>query len=117
MARKLRRISDETAAVLRLFLADATREWFGLEIVKGAKIQSGSLYPILHRLEERGILISVWESQEVAVSEGRRPRCLYHLDPRGLELAEALLEEWLKAVGKVPADTPKRLPAWEPSHS
>ena len=119
MPRKLRRISNETAAALKLFLADPKREWFGLDIVKEAEIQSGSLYPILHRLEDRSILSSSWEPQSVAVANKRRPRCLDRLDPRGLDLARLLLQEWEEAKAGAPAmiKAPKGQPIWTPSPS
>lgn len=70
---------------------------FGLEIVADAQIASGSLYPILHRLEDRAILESEWEVLEDAVAAGRRPRRLYRLDPKGADIARNLLTEWERA--------------------
>jgi len=96
MARK-RRISDETAAVLSLFLEDPAVQRFGLEIVAEAQLASGSLYPILHRLAEREILQSEWEALEDAVAAGRRPRRLYRLDSKGAETACDLLADWASA--------------------
>jgi len=119
MARKTRRISDETAAVLKLFMVDPDREWFGLDIVREAKIQSGSLYPILHRLEGRSILTSAWEPQSEAIEHKRRPRCLYRLDPRGGERARLMLQEWEEAnvEGSPAVKAPRKGRAWAPSPS
>ncbi|HEV7770998.1 MAG TPA: helix-turn-helix transcriptional regulator [Solirubrobacterales bacterium] len=98
MAKRARRLSDQAAAVLLLFLQDPERERYGLEIIREANLKSGLLYPILHRFEERGFLTSAWEPQEVAVAAGRRPRRLYRLDTKQLSATEATLEEWRQAV-------------------
>lgn len=86
-----RRLSNETAAVLELFVLDPRREAFGRQIIQEIGIPSGVLYPILHRLEERGYLVSDWEALETAVEHRRRPRRIYRLDPRGAEPAAAAL--------------------------
>jgi PadR family transcriptional regulator len=77
--------------VLTLFLREPTRAWFGREIVEELGIKAGSLYPIVHRLEVRGLLKSSWERQETAVAEGRRARRLYVL--RSVPNARQLLSE------------------------
>jgi DNA-binding PadR family transcriptional regulator len=75
-----RRISDTTAAVLKLFLRDPSAERFGRDIILETGIKSGSLYPILERQQNRGVLTSSWEDAEEAAREQRRPRRLYRLD-------------------------------------
>lgn len=82
-----RRLSNKTAAVLGLFVGNPELKTFGRDIIRYTGIPSGSLYPILHRLEERGYLLSEWESLDIAVQNGRRPRRMYQLDPRGAERA------------------------------
>lgn len=95
MSRRKRRISDETAAVLAFFLADPGKERYGREIAVETELKSGSLYPMLRRLESREILVSAWEDLQGAVDEGRRPRRLYRL--RGTSEAQGLLREWRAA--------------------
>jgi PadR family transcriptional regulator len=91
--RKVRQLSGKAKAVLEQFVEEPEREWFGLEILREIGVSSGSLYPILHRLEERGFLVARWEPLEEATPEGRRPRRLYRLNPGSMEQArEALLE-------------------------
>ncbi|WP_305098492.1 PadR family transcriptional regulator [Croceibacterium aestuarii] len=71
---------------------DAPRpEWlYGLEIAERTGLKSGSLYPILIRLAERGLLEAEW--QEPA-REGRPPRHAYRILPAGRKaLAEAAAE-------------------------
>jgi PadR family transcriptional regulator, regulatory protein PadR len=49
-------------------------------------LKSGSLYPILIRLADRGLLETSWEPGR----GGRPPRHLYRLSPAGREYAAAL---------------------------
>jgi DNA-binding PadR family transcriptional regulator len=66
-------------------LAADPREWrYGYELSGEIGLQSGSLYPILVRLSDRGLLESRWETNAPA---GRPPRHLYRLTRRGLEYA------------------------------
>jgi PadR family transcriptional regulator, regulatory protein PadR len=78
--------------VLRVLLEDPMAEHYGLEIGKAAGLVGGSLYPLLLRLEQAGILVSDWE--EADPSEARRPRRrLYRLTSQGTEYArQALLD-------------------------
>lgn len=57
-----RRVSQATLAVLAVLLDDQTRGLYGLEIGKAAAVASGSLYPILDRLESVGWLEHEWEA-------------------------------------------------------
>jgi len=97
--RKVRRLSDEAAAVLRVFTAEPSKERFGLELIRLAEIDSGSLYPILHRFEEREFLLGSWEDFTIATEEKRRPRRKYQLNPHMADRALDLLEEWRRARG------------------
>lgn len=103
MARRNRRLSNETAGVLEIFRSDPGRTLFGLEVIRLAGIASGSLYPILHRLEERGLLKSSWEPLEDAIAAKRRPRRMYSFNAAAAELAEELLDE-----RRAPAKRPRR---------
>src|SRR5208282_3793109 len=86
-----RRLSDQTSEVLRLFLNDPLREIYGREIIVKTRIPSGSLYPILHRLEATGFLVSKWETLERAAELSRRPRREYRLNPDAADQARAAL--------------------------
>lgn len=83
-----RRLSPQTIAVLSI-LAEAGDEWrYGLEISAATDLKSGSLYPILARLAERGFAESRWLEPE---QPGRPPRHAYRLTPKGLRaLREAI---------------------------
>jgi PadR family transcriptional regulator PadR len=87
MARKLNS-SRQTQAVL-IALLDAASEWhYGYDLSKETGLKSGTLYPILIRLEAHGWLEARWEDAPPA---GKPPRHLYRLTVRGLEEAPAML--------------------------
>ena len=79
-----RRWSRQTLAVLAA-LMEQPRAWHhGYELSKGTGLKSGTLYPILLRLSDQGLLDSVWKD---ATRPGRPPRHVYRLTAGGLALA------------------------------
>jgi DNA-binding PadR family transcriptional regulator len=80
------RISLQTLKVLEAFLEDPTAEQSGADVHKRSGIASGTLYPILLRLESAGWFVSRWEAIDPA-SEGRPRRRLYRLTRSGLARA------------------------------
>jgi DNA-binding PadR family transcriptional regulator len=82
-----RRLSSQAARVVRL-LADKPARWrFGYEMLGLLGLKSGSLYPILMRLADRGLLEARWDQDGLP---GRPPRHLYRLTPDGLAVAADL---------------------------
>lgn len=61
---------------------------------QGFEINEGTLYPLLSRLEEQGLLQSEWR-----IGKGR-PRRYYLLSPFGKEILKALKSEW-QLLGKI----------------
>ena len=55
------RMTLPTQLVLRALLAEPTHEKYGLQICAGAGLPSGTIHPILARLEGLGWLESRWE--------------------------------------------------------
>lgn len=55
---------------------------------RGLAIDQGTLYPLLRRLEEQGLLESSWNV------EGARPRRYYALSPTGKQLLPRLTRDW-----------------------
>lgn len=76
------RISAQTFPVLEVLLEDPTQQWYGLELMRAASLKSGTLYPILARLESAGWLESRWEDVEPSVV-GRPRRRIYRLTSQG----------------------------------
>ena len=84
------RRSAQTLAVLGALADSPAQWWHGYDIAKRTGLKSGTLYPILIRLAERGLLESSWEEEQPA---GRPRRHLYRLTPDGLARAQAALAE------------------------
>ena len=72
--------------VLRALAAEPARWRHGYDLGAETGLKAGSLYPILIRLADRGLLEATWEDP---APQGRPPRHLYRLTPAGLELAGA----------------------------
>jgi PadR family transcriptional regulator len=82
-----RRPSAQTTSVV-LALADSPATWrYGYELCQQLGIKAGSMYAILMRLTDRGLLETTWESE---VPAGRPARHLYRLTSTGLALAGEL---------------------------
>src|SRR5688572_8338291 len=85
-----RRPSAQTIAVLNAF-AEQPREWrYGYDLCQDVGLKAGSMYPILMRLSDRGLLATSWETN---VEGGRPPRHLYKLTRSGLDLVAELRAE------------------------
>lgn len=81
-----RPLSAQAIGVLRALAADPTRWRYGYDLVNEVHLKSGSLYPILVRLADRGLLETSWEQGP----PGRPPRHLYRLTQAGREHVAAL---------------------------
>jgi PadR family transcriptional regulator PadR len=76
--------------VLRAMLAEPGREMYGREIMQAASLASGTVYPILARLQAEG-WVSVRDEEIDKHAEGRPARRYYRLTPDGIEKAEAAM--------------------------
>lgn len=99
------RMTTQTLQVLALFLEDASTEWYGFGLVERAKIKSGTLYPILIRLEKAGWLASRMEEVDPQVV-GRPPRRLYSLTGEGERAARQELSSHIAALAPASATLP-----------
>lgn len=88
-----RRLSPQAVRVLDALAADQAAWRYGYELGLEVGLQSGSLYPILVRLCDRGLLEAKWEE---APQPGRPPRHLYRLTANGFEHATALARPAVK---------------------
>lgn len=84
MTRK-RALSNHARALLAALLEAGQRWSHGYELAGLTGIQSGTLYPLLIRLEAQGHLEAEW--QQPAAS-GRPPRHAYRLTATGRRLAQ-----------------------------
>src|SRR5919107_2577564 len=78
-----------TASVLKVaaaLLASPADERYGLQLMQDTGLPSGTLYPILVRLERAGWVESQWEQIDPA-AEGRPSRRYYRLTGEGAAVA------------------------------
>lgn len=81
--------SPQTLAILDLLLASG-KDWrHGYDLARESELKSGTLYPLLMRLSDQGLLESRWETGE----PGSRPRHMYRLTAQGALAAKELLRE------------------------
>src|SRR5579862_9629667 len=70
--------------VLATFLADPVAPRYGYDLMTAARLPSGTLYPLLARLEHQKLVASAWETPQ---QEGQRPRKYYKLTGEGIRIA------------------------------
>ncbi|MEV0720737.1 PadR family transcriptional regulator [Asanoa sp. NPDC050611] len=87
MTTRRRRPSPQTTSVLLALAAQPTTWRYGYELCQQLDLKPGSLYPILVRLADRGLLQATWDTE---TSPGRPPRHLYRLTGSGRALATDL---------------------------
>jgi DNA-binding PadR family transcriptional regulator len=78
------RLTHTTALILQA-LSSGSRHGFQIMDVTG--LASGTVYPVLRRLEKEMAVESEWEDGEQAREAGRRRRRVYGLTPAGQLLA------------------------------
>src|SRR4051794_41236353 len=76
------RVTTSVMRVLSAFLADVDADRYGLDLMHDTALASGTLYPILVRLERAGWVASRWEEIDPA-AEGRPSRRYYRLTTEG----------------------------------
>jgi|SRR5688500_14383739 PadR family transcriptional regulator, regulatory protein PadR len=97
-----------TALVLE---ALAAGRHHGFDIMDATDLPSGTVYPILRRLDEEGLVRSRWERETIARREQRPPRRYYELTAAGeSRLAEARAR--FRALDALAARMAKR---WKPA--
>ena len=77
----------------------AIARWLADQSSDTVRVEEGSLYPALYRLEERGLVSSEWRS-----SDGGRPARFYKLTPQGRKHLRTETDDWLafaKAVTRI----------------
>jgi DNA-binding PadR family transcriptional regulator len=93
--------SRQAAALLRALLARADAWRHGYELMVETGLASGTLYPLLMRLADEGLLEAEWRPP---VAPARAPRHAYRLTALGRAFAHARLAE--DAAAAVPAGAP-----------
>jgi DNA-binding PadR family transcriptional regulator len=62
---------------------------YGFDILDATGLESGTVYPILSRLEEQGLVRSTWENEARAHADGRPARRYYAITPAGKNALDA----------------------------
>lgn len=93
--------SPQTLAVFAILSAEPAGWRHGYDIAKETGLKSGTLYPILMRLADRGLLEARWEAEQPV---GRPRRHLYRLTNEGL--TQALEAIGRRAAARRAADRP-----------
>ena len=91
MASQPKPLSPATVAVLKA-LAGGIRH--GFDIMDATGLPSGTVYPILGRLERAALVRSRWEAASVAQREKRPPRRYYEISAAGVRALAASVEHY-----------------------
>ena len=82
--------SPQTRSVLAALCGQPSAWQHGYALARQTGLKSGTLYPILIRLADRGLVEACWEEEP---TPGRPRRHLYRLTPDGLASAATALAE------------------------
>jgi DNA-binding PadR family transcriptional regulator len=102
-----------TTSVLKVvaaLLADPAAERYGLQLMQATGLPSGTLYPILVRLERAGWVESRWEQTDPA-AEGRPARRYYRLTTDGAAEARREVAAMQQQMARVALPGTKAQPA------
>jgi PadR family transcriptional regulator PadR len=94
-------LTKASAKVLRAFLDKPGHEQYGFGLMKVTGVKSGSLYPMLQRLEHRGWIEGFDETIDER-TEGRPRRRLYRLTALGEREGRGAVADFYRDLGPVP---------------
>ncbi|MBV9550353.1 MAG: PadR family transcriptional regulator [Alphaproteobacteria bacterium] len=80
--------SPQTRLLLTVLRENPSAWQHGYELSKATGLKSGTLYPLLIRLQEQGFLEARWEEAE---RPGKPPRHAYKITTSGKQLAQSLV--------------------------
>lgn len=75
-----------------MILAIKAGHRYGFDIMDATGLPDGAVYPVLRRIEDRGVLKGRWENEDNALEEGRPSRRYYEITRAGTELVHRALE-------------------------
>lgn len=87
------RLELRRGCLVMAVLAELRTERYGYTLRKeladrGLKIDEGTMYPLLRRLEAQGLLVSEWREED------KRSKRFYRLSTAGKRVLRELLAEW-----------------------
>ena len=93
------RMTLQTQRVLAVLLEDPLGQHYGLDISRRVGLPTGSIYPILARLERADWVSSRWEQVDPN-AVGRRPRRYYRLTGAGAEEARRAIDQTVRSIAR-----------------
>lgn len=81
---------------------------YGFDIMDATGLPSGTVYPILRRLDREGLLKSTWEKPAAAQREQRPPRRYYEITASGQAMLTGAIERY-RVLDQAVAPAPRRL--------
>ncbi len=85
------RITYPSACVLQALAKGSS---YGFDIMDFTGLPSGTVYPILRRIEEHGLVRSKWEAERDALLDGRPRRRNYELTAAGKRVLATAIERF-----------------------
>lgn len=85
-----REVSESAARVLRALLADSGAEAYATQVAAAARLRTGTIYPVLARLERLGWVESRWEQPGATSGSGPARRC-YRITGDGAQQVQVAL--------------------------
>ena len=105
--------SAQTLAVLAVLCEQPSQWRHGYALARQTGLKSGTLYPILIRLADRGLMEACWQEEPVP---GRPRRHLYRLTPDGQAAAAEALASAARPAARAARpgrDVVKPVVSWE----
>ena len=87
------RLTPQTVEVLRALLSQPATPRWGRDIGQEVGLKSGTLHPILARLERAGVVESFWELPDEHENQGRPRRRYYRFTAGGAQAAHLAIAE------------------------
>jgi PadR family transcriptional regulator PadR len=85
------KMTRPTLEVLAVLLINPSEPVYGLQIAEATALKTGTVYPILARLEQAGWLTSEWEASDTDAKGPRKK--FYRLTPTGLMEAQQAIDD------------------------
>lgn len=80
--------------VIKVFAKNPTKRHYGFAIMKETGLESGILYPLLHRMEDSGLVSGTWEKQSAEQEFSRPRRKYYKITKLGKQKINEIDEVW-----------------------
>jgi|SRR5271163_2956312 len=98
MGTQTTQLTTQTIKVLAALMSGEELELSGAQIARSTQLASGTLYPILMRLEQAGLVESRWEVEEPS-ELGRPRRRFYRVTGMGARKAKAAIRNLVAPLG------------------